>query len=489
MRCIQLSVRLPALITTFATTPLVLLFYPAHCRDASGKGQKEAQGDQSTATKEDHKKSSSDGATHDITESHVRQRFVVVLNRLEHLPSIMAVTKLLHKPLDYDKQEKDTSTPVHIDALRLLELTDRTSAVQRAANLSETAAQDPLRNIYATFAGLNGFDVVPTMVVTSASEFPSTVVAFTQEKRADMVILPWGSAAQNHVEAFSHSDEASSGGPFEALFKPSSPTTGIADSPLHAHFIKRVFAEAQTDVGLFLDRMSFGSAPAIPAGRQHIFLPFLGGQDDRLALELVIQLCRHPGVTASCVQIVTTTTTEQGGSSSGPDPSTPGASPTVAHRDSLDKKFSVTENAQTASLDNVAWSHLFDESNAVHHSISTLQALARISTTRVETDSPLREMLKQLRSSADGHPHPVMVLVGRNRRSSRQSSELDQILKEHLAERGPAALGVVSDSDVRRTIGALGSAVIVSGLAGSLMVVQAGERMNSPYSRRRSLIV
>ena len=39
-------------------------------------------------------------------------------------------------------------------------------------------------------------------------------------------------------------------------------------------------------------------------GRYHLFLPFFGGPDDRLALEFVVQLCAHPGVSATVVRVI-----------------------------------------------------------------------------------------------------------------------------------------------------------------------------------------
>jgi hypothetical protein len=74
---------------------------------------------------------------------------------------------------------------------------------------------------------------------------------------------------------------------------------------MYTHFIRRVFSETPTNLALFIDRgysgglggsFSFGSG-------QHIFMPFFGGPDDRLALRFVVQLCHHTNVTATVVKI------------------------------------------------------------------------------------------------------------------------------------------------------------------------------------------
>jgi hypothetical protein len=45
---------------------------------------------------------------------------------------------------------------------------------------------------------------------------------------------------------------------------------------------------------------------SITTNNQHLFLPFFGGPDDRLALTFLIQLCGNPSVTATVVKITTT---------------------------------------------------------------------------------------------------------------------------------------------------------------------------------------
>ena len=54
-------------------------------------------------------------------------------------------------------------------------------------------------------------------------------------------------------------------------------------------------------MALFIDRgLSTDSGSTI---YPHIFLPFFGGPDDRLALSFVVQLCMHGAVSATVVRI------------------------------------------------------------------------------------------------------------------------------------------------------------------------------------------
>jgi hypothetical protein len=92
---------------------------------------------------------------------------------------------------------------------------------------------------------------------------------------------------------------AHSNNPFDALFK----TSDKSASALHAQFVRGVFSRASTDVALFVDQEL--STPARVAGsKQHLFMIFFGGPDDRLALEFVVQLCASPNVTATVLRMV-----------------------------------------------------------------------------------------------------------------------------------------------------------------------------------------
>ena len=59
--------------------------------------------------------------------------------------------------------------------------------------------------------------------------------------------------------------------------------------------------ESPVDVGLFMDP----GVPQVQAdgqGQHHIFLPFFGGPDDRLALAFVVQLCLRTTTRATVVR-------------------------------------------------------------------------------------------------------------------------------------------------------------------------------------------
>jgi len=90
----------------------------------------------------------------------------------------------------------------------------------------------------------------------------------------------------------------------------------------HSQFVRGVFAQSMTDVALFVDQSTLDSGSSIVgAGRegdyqQHIFLPFFGGPDDRLALEFVAQICSNPRIRGTIVRITKTDGVEVGNASS-----------------------------------------------------------------------------------------------------------------------------------------------------------------------------
>jgi hypothetical protein len=70
---------------------------------------------------------------------------------------------------------------------------------------------------------------------------------------------------------------------------------------VRSQFVRKVFASSASDVALFIDRgLSTDSGSTI---YPHVFLPFTGGPDDRLALSFVIQLCLHGAITATVVRM------------------------------------------------------------------------------------------------------------------------------------------------------------------------------------------
>jgi K+:H+ antiporter len=311
-----------ALVLTVMTTPLTLLFYPPALRT----GRKGIQGTTTGGARSEEDLSSS-------IEENFKTKFSVVLNRIEHLPAIMTITQLLQpiskglptpmprgvvsekaeltRDITQEKQVPDesstsTSDPiayprVSIEALRLIELTDRTSAVMRSSEADDLIHRDALITVFSTFGRLNRIPVATSLSIVSQDAFSTSVATHARDTGAQLVVVPWHSGNSNVLiedqgSASPGMPETTTYNPFDGIFgKGSSPDR--TSSVVYANFVRKVFSESPADVALFVDRG--GTA----ARDQHIFLPFFGGPDDRLALRFVVQLCANPDITATVVRM------------------------------------------------------------------------------------------------------------------------------------------------------------------------------------------
>jgi hypothetical protein len=295
---------LHALVLTFITTPLTILIYPSRYRvHASTALEKPLAPGTSASTTPD-----------DFT----RFKFSFVLDCIEQLPSAMTLAQLLQRPSAStwssvsEKSPKDQNflqsempvlpkfpdqRTISIDAIRLLELTERTSAVLKSQATDTLIRNDPVLSVFRTFGRLNHFSVSASLSVISFDEFSTHVADHARQNGSQMVVIPLPLTSLAPEASTNHHTVLSS--PFDTLFS-KAPVTDEAASLLRSQFIRRVFASSPSDVALFIDRgLSTDSSSTI---QPHVFLPFFGGPDDRLALSFVIQLCMHEGISATVVR-------------------------------------------------------------------------------------------------------------------------------------------------------------------------------------------
>ena len=299
---------LEALVLTFATTPTVSYLYPSHLHTratATGpsfvdvRGQKDDEGDFDDRTKAI--KHNEDGA--------FKRRFTVVLDKLEHLPSLMAITQLLQPSSPpYSQTEsthsqsprKEAEVSTQFCALRLIELSDRPSDLLKTSATDALLHSDPLISIFRTFAELNGLPVSASLSIEPFESLATSVAEHVRVAGTDLVLVPWLPSAlapdNNPSEPGPHNatQDRSGSTPFDALFRMDRST-----SLPHSHFVRSVFAHAGTNVALLIGRPPFAAL----RGQTHVFLPFFGGPDDRLALDFVMQLCADPRVRATVVRM------------------------------------------------------------------------------------------------------------------------------------------------------------------------------------------
>ncbi|GAA5904929.1 hypothetical protein JCM8208_007226 [Rhodotorula glutinis] len=563
-----------ALITTFVTTPLTLAFYPSWYRI---KAERLRRGLAAVPPAQDQALTGGAGA---FGDERRRTRFAVVVEQLEHLPAVMGFLRLVQpapsapahrvkqfeassvgekgekgekKAHDSDSDDGDSASPstgvangtspssaIQLALLRIVELTDRTSALFRSAE-SEPALlrADPLSVVLRAFAqGLGAHVKRLSLALVKTDDYARQVASFVEETESEVVVLPWAlpspsSSSSSAVTAPSTSTTAVAGAssstteagvaeswlpnPLEGLFGGSSASVSVQGAVGYASALRDVFAEAPCDVALFLDRASSASASdndrVVVAGQAHLFMAFHGGSDDRLALALLVQLVKaHPGLSATVVRVerapeVTPADRTLLGAELGDDEGE--ASKTLSRETGEQPLFTVHGGAgagdtlyptvggahgagmQSETEDDVLVSRLFPSNGTaaadphnrialetVRSGVPLAYALARLAQLRTELSS----------TSASGARVPLVVFAGRGRRDAPSHSSELRVLLGQASAAGTLQRSVMGASEVRRALGDAASAVVLDaerrGGDETVVVVQrGGKRGRVPRSK------
>ncbi|KAB5595948.1 K(+)/H(+) antiporter 1 [Ceratobasidium theobromae] len=529
---------LEALTLTFATTPVTLWLYPLKYRvRVTAVG-----GNFGHASDEDHPPRPSNTTDDDMVGLSGRRKFLFVLDKFESLPGAMMLSRLLQAtpsstealapPSPETEEPKieiagspgSRSAPslpanepapvprrgVTVDALRLLELTERTSAVMRSSEVDQILMRDPLLTVFRTFAELEDVPVAGSLSIVAHENFAASVTEHSTKNGDEMVVVGWSPTYPSHGHTTAPSPAITPAqnvhNPFDSLFKTGTGGMENVSSGIHSHFLRQVFAQSPVDVALFVDRgrvggQSFGGS----GGAQHLFLPFFGGPDDRLALSFVVQLCKHPLVSATIVRmhkaeamddlepltapeeahIVDKGTTARGESTGKAREAVYDDEQAEAVAAAL-KTNNVTVHSasgfpdtiydqantemQLASntLDDIMWAKCTTTAEPAP-SASVSEALARIAFKTHSSASPLRSIVSQ--AQALGAKRRLISIAGRGKRLAAEShrEEIMQIVEGlglDSVERGVAA-------EIRKTVGDVGAALMLSAVQGPMVVLQA----------------
>jgi len=288
---------LEALIITFMTTPLVNLIYPPRHRTFGlGAGIVTTR----TPSKEDSEREKYISEASDGVEGDAwRHRFAVVLDEFRHMPGIMALTKLVLPPTSVDPATQVAkSQKTSVNALRLIELSERTSSMMKSAMTETLISTDPLVGVFKMFGEQSAMPVSTSLSVVTHNEWAHAVADHAERHGSQLVLIPWiPPSLGSTTDPFEPRGAKPDPNPFDTFFGLSS--KGNSASTLYSHFVRGVFRHSKTDVALFVDL----GDNAGTNGEQHVLLPFFGGADDRLALELVVQLCSNPRMSATVVRV------------------------------------------------------------------------------------------------------------------------------------------------------------------------------------------
>ncbi|KAG2147751.1 Sodium/hydrogen exchanger family-domain-containing protein [Suillus bovinus] len=465
-----------ALVLTFMTTPLVSILYPPERRiRAPVGGVSRASTGDPDEDKSDRKFS--------VTEDQPwRSRFTVILDKFDHMSGMLVATQLVCLPSPESPSiaairstastrasAKMKMPEVSVDALRLVELSDRTSDVMKSSAVDTLIYTDPLLSVFRTFGELNDIPVSLSLSVVPHDDMPGTVADHAKRYGSQLLLLPWLSPSSNTSEDLigPHGQKIELN-PFEAFFGGSKHTAKSA-AVIHSQFVRRVFAESKTDVALFIDPVGSGTGSA-----RHIFFPFFGGPDDRLALEFVVQLCTNPRMSATVVRMSKSSAEsaaverpslahlEEKASLHVPDLGYQTSVPSnFAFQDTFYGQANTEMQFQSETANNFVWARYANSQISDETPSSLRAALSRIKFSEYSSPLPLHSAIQL----ASGHK-PVLVVVGRSRRLAGEdhTSELRQFLEER---------GCVGQDVIKKTIGDPATAFVASGCASAIVVLQA----------------
>ncbi|CAA7264256.1 unnamed protein product [Cyclocybe aegerita] len=465
-----------ALVLTFMTTPLVIAFYPPNYRIHHRGGDEKPAGDE--AALPPRPPSNGDHKT----------KFSLVLDKIEALPAAMTLLQLLHSPSvvlpfshlssvngkaleagldDEDHTEAPLRSAITIEALRLMELTARTSAVLRSQEAESLIYNDPVVSVYKTFGHLNQLNVSASLSVVNFEEFPEAVAKHVKDTGSEMVIIPWPRGVTSVLEEAVQGQQVGTRNPFDGIFHKTT-TEDQTSSVVYSEFIRSVFSHSPSDTALFVDR-GLTTAPTGNA-KQHLFLPFFGGPDDRLALTFLMQLCENYAVSATVVRMATKDDDNASKMTDDAKLST-ALSPTFHNTIAAADTFYGQHYTQTrleSTADNLLWSK-YTTPSTVHPS-NVASALTRISFVHESATKPLHlvaELAKQEAAiSLALSGKTLIVLAGRSRRMAVEN--LGGELKTLIAQTGSSI-----SSSVPKTLGNIGAGLVAAGVNASLLILQA----------------
>ncbi|OHF03371.1 sodium/hydrogen exchanger family protein [Colletotrichum orchidophilum] len=319
-----------ALLTTFATTPLTSFLYPRWYQkklEAWKRGEIDWDTGEPIAS---HSGSTDDYEFAKPTNDRV-QRLLVYL-RLDNMPALLNLVSLFGKQSDsgdhYTQNDEKAGVKsdtvalgssngiraVRAHGFRLLHLTDRDSSVMTVSQVDDFSRNDPVVNIFRTVGQFVKVAVSGEVSIMPETRFAEALLSKSSDISSDLLLVPW-SASGSLVDTQVLSADS--------INKLGSTYTGFAksilDSPEHnigIFFPKGSVPQPASDLSSDRNKLSRAYSfsdihhdiPTIPVtNKSHqVFMPYFGGNDDKLALKLVLQLCEKHNAQATVVHFTGT---------------------------------------------------------------------------------------------------------------------------------------------------------------------------------------
>lgn len=314
-----------ALITTFITTPLTMALYPPWYQKKL-EAWKKGLIDWDTGNPINSGDDTSSIVAAKLETSKIKTLLVHL--RLDNMPTLMTFVSLLAAPTKSGEAAvrqhpmlagksasvaeslKAPNRPLEVHGVRMIELTDRDSSVMSVSDVEEFHWKDPIINTFRNFGRLYNLRVSGEVAIALESSFAEIITSKASNENSDLLVLPWS-------ESGSINEQQSYNG------TPATPRR--LEDTSYVSFVAAALKSATTNTAVLVNRGFGGSAVAhrptlsrqaskisLPNDRgpasspimdksHHIFMPYFGGADGRMALRLVLQLAENPEVTATVV--------------------------------------------------------------------------------------------------------------------------------------------------------------------------------------------
>ena len=286
-----------ALVTTFATTPLVSVLYPPWYQKKL-EAWKRGEIDWDTGRRRDSLDEDSQNSVQTEKLDAAPLRKFLFFLRLDSLPTTLAVIALLSGGNDQrpgDEHDEPTATEsggvshqrsiITAHGLRLLQLTERDSSVMQVSEESELTPHDPVIGTFVASGTLYNIPTTGEVAISPEYYYASALSNKAHECSSDFMLLPWSENGSLSDGATVSNEESK---------------TKLASSPLSS-FVQQSFETAaeSTNVGVLVNNGIMGTvAEGFNTLRNglKIVVPFFGTPDDRLAVRLALQLVKSRAV-------------------------------------------------------------------------------------------------------------------------------------------------------------------------------------------------
>ncbi|KAG6088180.1 hypothetical protein E4U15_006587 [Claviceps sp. LM218 group G6] len=464
-----------ALLTTFATTPIVSVLYPPWYQKKIAAWKR---GEIDWETGALISSPSSSGDSKGPPEAFERVNRLLVYLRLDNMASLLQLLCMFGDPCSSqssitasaatdDPSDKTAGVTIMTQSrhkavwahgIRLLQLTDRDSSVMTVAQVDDYTRHDPVVKTFRTVGQLHNLAASGEVAIMPESRYAEALAMKFSAMSSDLLLLPW-------TESGSMGDDA--------LILPSSTTatsTTVDDKigSSYGTFVKSVLDSPDMNVAVFFSRTgspssdskgkaneraanlmtaySFGGSvkedipiAPLPNRPYHIFLVYFGdNDDDKLALRLVLQLCEKCKATATILRARRASVPRETASSS----ATATAATDENENETVDGNVDVFDRAFAQLSENMARRVKFETAAGV----STMEDLLQHALSETNSDAP------------ENMQGPQLVVVGRRDGGA-------------VLDEGKGMYKV--REELQACLGSLAGSFVAGGVRADVLVVQA----------------